>query len=171
MTVLTILTEPDPILRQISQPVDQVDDALRAFMDDMLETMYAAQGIGLAAIQVGVAKRVIVIDISSEDNPGTPLYFVNPVITPVGDDMSVYKEGCLSIPEITENVERPAVISIEYLDYHGVPQTLQADGLLATCMQHEMDHLEGVLFIDKLSKLKRQLVMRKLKKRKNIKLI
>ena len=176
MTIHKILTEPNSILRQISQPVQTVTDEHRQLMDDMLETMYDAPGIGLAAIQIGKPVRIIVIDISGDDSdedntePKTPLYFVNPEIVAVSDDVKPYKEGCLSVPEIYDIVNRPAVITVNYLDYYGKPQTLHADGLLAVCLQHEMDHLNGILFIDKLSKLKRQLALSKLRKDKKIKL-
>ena len=170
MALLEILTEPDPILRQVSQPVDAVTDEIRQLMDDMLETMYAAPGIGLAAIQVGIAKRIIVMDIAMDDEPKNPIYLVNPVVTVTNPELGHYKEGCLSVPDINENVQRPLEVSVEYLDYHGEKQLLQADGLLATCVQHEMDHLEGVLFIDRLSKLKRQLVLQKMRRKKKIKL-
>lgn len=170
MPILEILTEPDPILRQISQPVDAVTDETRKFMDDMLETMYDAPGIGLAAIQVGVPQRIIVMDIAMDDAPKNPIYFVNPVVTVTNPELGFYKEGCLSVPDINENVKRPLEVSIDYLDYNGDAQTLQADGLLATCIQHEMDHLEGVLFIDRLSKLKRQLVLQKMRRKKKIRL-
>ncbi|MFT6072802.1 MAG: peptide deformylase [Alphaproteobacteria bacterium] len=173
MTIHTILTEPDPILRQISKPVDTVTDAHRTLMHDMLETMYDAPGIGLAAIQIGEPLRIIVMDISDHENgaPKEPQYFINPEITQKSDDLEPYKEGCLSVPEIYEMVKRPTKVTVSYLDYHGTPQILHADGLLSVCIQHEMDHLEGVLFLDRLSKLKRQMVMRKLRKTRNIKLV
>lgn len=171
MTIRTILKEPDPILRQKSIAVPVVDDTIRLLMGDMLDTMYDAQGVGLAAIQIGVAQRIIVIDIAAgEDTPPTPLYFVNPEIKVINPECTPYKEGCLSVPDINEMVARPSVIEVSYLDYHGNACTLRADGLLATCLQHEMDHLEGILFIDRLSKLKRQLVIQKLSKRHKIKL-
>jgi peptide deformylase len=173
MTIYKIITEPNSILRQISHPVQSVTDEHRQLMDDMLETMYAAPGIGLAAIQIGKPVRIIVMDISDHDNddPKEPRYFINPEITVMSDELKPYKEGCLSVPEIYDIVNRPAVITVNYLDYHGNPQTLNADGLLAVCLQHEMDHLNGILFIDKLSKLKRQLALSKLRKDKKIKLI
>jgi peptide deformylase len=173
MAIYKILTEPDPILRQISKVVDAVTDEHRQLMDDMLETMYAAPGIGLAAIQIGKPVRIIVMDISDSENnaPKEPLYFVNPEIITSSETISPYKEGCLSVPDIYEFVNRPETVIINYLDYHGNPQTLEAEGLLAVCIQHEMDHLNGILFIDKLSKLKRQLVMTKLRKDKKLKLI
>lgn len=171
MTILTILTAPDPRLREVSKPVEVVDDALRALMDDMLETMYEAQGIGLAAIQVGVAKRVIVMDLvgkDDEDKEPEPRYFVNPEILNPAEETNVYQEGCLSVPEFFDEVERPATCRIKFLDYHGQEQVVDADGMLATCMQHEMDHLEGILFIDHLSRLKRERILKKIKKERRL---
>ena len=166
MALREIITAPDSRLKVISKPVAGVDDALRALMDDMLETMYAAPGIGLAAIQVGVPKRVIVMDIAREGEPPTPRYFVNPEIVWASDETAVYEEGCLSVPEIYDGVERPARCRIAYLDYDGKKQVMEAGGLLATCIQHEIDHLNGVLFIDHLSRLKRDMVLRRLTKAK-----
>ena len=168
MAVRPILTAPDPRLRQVSKPVERVDDDLRALMDDMLETMYAAPGIGLAAIQVGVPLRVIVMDLADKEEPPEPRYFVNPEILDPSEDVSLYQEGCLSVPEFYEDVERPARCRVKYLDYNGAPQILDAEGLLATCIQHEMDHLEGVLFIDRLSRLKRERILKKLKKEQRL---
>ena len=166
MAIRLILTAPDPRLKTISKPVETVDDELRALMDDMLETMYDAPGIGLAAIQIGVPKRVIVMDLAGKDEEPQPRYFVNPEITWTSDEMSSYEEGCLSVPEMYEDVQRPARIKARWLDYHGNPVEVEADGMLATCLQHEMDHLEGVLFIDHLSKLKRDIILRKMTKAK-----
>ena len=165
-----ILTAPDPRLKQVSAPVAQVDDDLRALMDDMLETMYDAPGIGLAAIQVGVPKRIIVMDLArNEDGEGAePRFFVNPEILDPSEELATYEEGCLSVPEFYEEVERPARCRVRYLDYDGQEQVLEADGLLATCIQHEMDHLDGVLFIDHLSKLKRDMILKKLKKQQKV---
>lgn len=168
MAVREILTAPDPRLRQVSKPVERVDDDLRALMDDMLETMYAAPGIGLAAIQVGVPVRVIVMDLADKEEPPEPRYFVNPEILDPSEDLSLYQEGCLSVPEFFEEVERPSRCRVKYLDYNGEPQILEAEGLLATCIQHEMDHLEGVLFIDHLSRLKRERILKKLKKEQRL---
>jgi peptide deformylase len=168
MAIREILTVPDPRLRQKSAPVERVDDSLRALMDDMLETMYKAPGIGLAAIQVGVPLRVIVMDLAGEGEQKQPRYFVNPEILDPSPDVSVYEEGCLSVPEFYEEVERPARCRIKFLDYQGQPQVLDAEGLLATCIQHEMDHLEGVLFIDHLSRLKRDRILKKLKKEQRL---
>jgi peptide deformylase len=163
MALLPIIETPDPRLKVISQPVEGVDDDLRRLMDDMLETMYDAPGIGLAAIQVGVPKRVLVIDLQ-RDETKEPHYFVNPEIVWESDDLSVYNEGCLSVPEQYAEVERPARIRVKFLDYQGQPREEELDGLMATCLQHEMDHLEGVLFIDHLSRLKRDMLLRKLNK-------
>ncbi|MEM9706881.1 MAG: peptide deformylase [Pseudomonadota bacterium] len=168
MAIRKILTAPDPVLRQVSKPVAEVDDDIRALMDDMLETMYAAPGIGLAAIQVGVPLRIVVMDLAGEDEEPAPRYFVNPVIIDPSEDVAPYEEGCLSVPEFYEEVERPAQCVVEHLDYHGAPQRLEAEGLLATCIQHEMDHLEGVLFIDHLSRLKRERILKKLKKEQRL---
>ncbi len=166
MTVKTILTEPDKLLRQISQPVDHVGENERKLMDDMLETMYAAKGIGLAAIQVGFPKRIIVMDLSKDHENKNPMYFVNPIILNKATEQSIYEEGCLSVPDQFAEIERPKKIEIEYLDYHGEKKLLKAEGLLATCIQHEMDHLEGILFIDYLSKLKKSMIIKKLSKQK-----
>ncbi|MEL6361625.1 MAG: peptide deformylase [Pseudomonadota bacterium] len=168
MAIRKILTAPDPQLREVSKPVDTVDDNLRALMDDMLETMYDANGIGLAAIQVGVPLRVIVMDLAGEDEEKNPVYYVNPEILDPSDELAVYQEGCLSVPEFYEEVERPATCKIKYLDYHGKEQVVEADELLATCIQHEMDHLNGVLFIDHLSRLKRDRILKKLKKEQRL---
>jgi peptide deformylase len=168
MAIREIITAPDPRLRQKSRPADGVDDALRALMDDMLETMYDAPGIGLAAIQVGIPLRVIVIDLAGEDEEPAPLYLVNPEILDPSEETTVYEEGCLSVPEFFEEVERPARCRVRYLDYHGAKQELDAEGLIATCIQHEMDHLEGVLFIDHISRLKRERILRKLKKEQRL---
>ena len=165
MTIKKILTEPDPFLRQVSQDVEEVNDKIRRLMDDMLETMYSAPGIGLAAIQVGVPKRVIVIDLSKEDKK-KPLYFVNPKIIVKSKNNSTYEEGCLSVPGQFAEVDRPDKCHINYLDYNGQKKELKAEGLLATCIQHEMDHLEGILFIDYLSKLKKNFIVKKLSKQK-----
>ena len=164
MAILPIIEAPDPKLRTLSQPVDAVDDNLRRLMDDMLETMYAAPGIGLAAIQVGVPKRVIVMDLSRDEDAPDPRYFVNPEILWTSDELVNYNEGCLSVPEHYADVERPAQCRIRYLDYQGEIREEDMDGLLATCIQHEMDHLNGILFIDHLSSLKRQMILKKLRK-------
>jgi peptide deformylase len=171
MSVKPILTEPNKLLRQISEPVESVGDEERRLMNDMLETMYAAPGIGLAAIQIGIPKRIIVMDISRDENKKEPRYFVNPVIKNKNNDKSKYEEGCLSVPDQFAEIERPNSCEVEYLDYNGKKQLLKADGLLATCIQHEMDHLEGILFIDYLSKLKKSMIIKKLSKIKSNRII
>ena len=167
MSVRTILTEPNKLLRQVSKIVDKVGDEERSLMNDMLDTMYNAPGIGLAAIQVGVPKRIIVMDISRDEDKKEPRYFVNPVIKNRNKEKAKYEEGCLSVPDQFAEIERPNTCEVEYLDYHGKKQLLKADGLLATCIQHEMDHLEGILFIDYLSKLKKSMIIKKLSKIKS----
>ena len=164
MTIKTILTEPNTLLRQVSQPVEQVGEPEKELMNDMLETMYAANGIGLAAIQIGVPKRIIVMDLSKEENKKLPMYFVNPVITKKNNEKITYEEGCLSVPNQFAEIDRPSKCEVEYLDYNGHKQNLQVEGLLATCIQHEIDHLEGILFIDYLSKLKKTIIVKKLSK-------
>jgi len=166
MALRQILTEPNNILRQKSLPVEKVDLDLQKLMDDMLETMYAAPGIGLAAIQVGVPKRVIVLDLSSKEEQKKPMYFVNPEIINKSKNNSTYEEGCLSVPGQFAEIDRPEKCHIKYLDYHGQPKELETEGMLATCIQHEIDHLEGILFIDYLSKLKKTLIVKKLSKQK-----
>ena len=167
MAIKTIITEPNKILRQKSLPVDQVGAEEQRLMDDMLETMYNANGIGLAAIQIGVPKRIIVMDISKNDEKNSPMYFVNPEIKNKVTETSIYEEGCLSVPNFFAEVNRPKKCDVEYLDYDGNKKILNAEGLLATCIQHEMDHLEGILFIDYLSKLKKTMIVKKLSKEKN----
>ena len=167
MTVKTILTEPNKILRQISQPVEHVGENEQRLMDDMLETMYAAKGIGLAAIQIGFPKRIIVMDISKDRTKKNPMYFVNPIILNKDKEQSTYEEGCLSVPDQFAEIDRPKKCEVEYLNYSGEKKLLKAEGLLATCIQHEIDHLEGVLFIDYLSKLKKSMIVKKLSKQKN----
>mgnify|MGYP001186549022 FL=1 len=164
MTVKKILTEPNKLLRQISKPVQKVNDEERLLMNDMLDTMYAAPGIGLAAIQIGVPKRIIVMDISRDENKKEPMFFVNPIVKCKNKEKVRYEEGCLSVPDQFAEIERPSTCEVEYLDYDGKKQLLKADGLLATCIQHEIDHLEGILFIDYLSKLKKSMIIKKLSK-------
>ncbi len=164
MAVRDILIIPDKRLRLKSEPVKAVDKSLRALIDDMFETMYAAPGIGLAAIQVGVARRVVTMDLAKKDEPKQPQVFINPEVTWASDEKATYEEGCLSIPEYYEEVERPKSVKVKYLDLDLKPQEIEADGLLATCLQHEIDHINGVLFIDHISKLKRDMVMKKFKK-------
>jgi peptide deformylase len=164
MALRPVLIAPDPRLKQMSKPVERVDDALRSLMDDMIETMYAAPGIGLAAIQIGVPKRVLVMDLAREGEPPQPRYFVNPEIVWASEEMALCQEGCLSVPDLYEDVERPARVRVRFLDYKGAEQEIEADGMLAVCVQHEIDHLDGILFIDHLSKLKRGMMLRKLAK-------
>jgi peptide deformylase len=173
MAILPILEAPDPRLKLISKPVEAVDDALRVLIDDMFETMYEAPGIGLAAVQVGVPKRLLVIDLQERDEETEetirePLVFINPEILDTSEELSVYNEGCLSVPDQYADVERPSVIRARWLDRDGKAHEEQIEGMLATCLQHEMDHLEGILFIDHLSKLKRDMVIKKLQKMKRL---
>ena len=164
MALREILVVPNPVLKQVSQPVETVDDDLRALIDDMLETMYAAPGIGLAAIQIGVPKRVIVMDLARPEEEPQPRYYVNPEILWASEETAPYEEGCLSVPEIYDEVERPSHVKLRYLDYNGKVVEEDAEGLYAVCIQHEMDHLNGVLFIDHLSRLKREQAVKKVKK-------
>ena len=166
MSQRKIVIEPDPILRKKSEMLETVDDELRALLDDMLETMYAAPGIGLAAVQVGILKRLIVIDISKDKEKKNPLFLINPEIISLSKKTSVYEEGCLSLPGHFAEIERPAECQIKFIDYNGKEKELKANGLLATCIQHEVDHLNGVLFIDYLSKLKKDMIVKKLIKHK-----
>ncbi len=167
MTIKTILTEPNKILRKISEPVEKVGDEERKLMRDMLETMYSARGIGLAAIQIGIPKRIIVMDLSKEDEKKEPRYFVNPIIKNKNEELATYEEGCLSVPGQFAEIQRPNKCDVEYLDYDGKKKILHATGLLATCIQHELDHCNGKLFIDYLSKLKKSIIIKKLSKQKN----
>jgi peptide deformylase len=169
MSIRPILTAPDPRLKAVSTPVAKVDDETRRLIDDMIESMYAADGIGLAAVQIGVPKRIIVMDLDQKDGKKNPRTFVNPKILWASEELATFEEGCLSVPEIWEEVDRAAKIKAEYLDRDGKRHELEADGLLATCLQHEMDHLEGILFIDHLSKLKRSMLLKKLQKAKRLK--
>ena len=166
MTIKKIITEPSKILRQKSKTVENVGNEERKLMNDMLDTMYHANGIGLAAIQIGIPKRIIVMDISKNTEKKTPMYFVNPIIKNKNSEHSTYEEGCLSVPNYFAEIDRPKKCEVEYLDYNGKKKTLIADGLLATCIQHEIDHLEGILFIDYLSKLKKTIIVKKLSKQK-----
>ena len=166
MTVREILIEPNEMLREKSLPVEIVDNDLRKLMDDMLETMYAAPGIGLAAIQIGVPKRVIVLDIDQKEGQKNPLFFINPEIVKKSQTNSIYEEGCLSVPGQFAEIERPENCHIKYIDYLGEAKEIEAKGMLATCIQHEIDHLEGVLFIDYLSNLKKSMIVKKLSKQK-----
>ncbi len=171
MAIKTILTEPNRLLRQVSEPVLTVGKEEQKLMDDMLETMYSANGIGLAAIQIGVPKRIIVMDLSKDKSEKNPMYFVNPEIKNKDILKTTYEEGCLSVPNQFAEIERPKKCDVEYLDYNGNKKTLKAEGLLATCIQHEMDHLEGILFIDYLSKLKKSMIIKKLSKIKSTRIV
>ncbi|SON53647.1 Peptide deformylase [Hartmannibacter diazotrophicus] len=164
MTIRPLVIIPDQRLKQVCEPVAQVDDEVRALADDMLETMYKAPGIGLAACQIGVMRRVLVLDVAREDEEPAPIVMVNPEITWSSEDLSTYQEGCLSIPDYYEDVERPAAVRVRFLDRNGKEQEIEAAGLLSTCIQHEIDHLNGILFIDHISKLKRDRVMKKFAK-------
>jgi peptide deformylase len=166
MALRQILTEPNKILREKSLPVEKMDADVQKLMDDMLETMYAAPGIGLAAIQVGIPKRVIVLDIAKKDGPKNPLFFVNPEIIEKSENNLTYEEGCLSVPGQFAEIDRSDKCHLKYLDYHGQPKEIKTEGMLATCIQHEIDHLEGILFIDYLSKLKKSMIIKKLSKQK-----
>ena len=166
MSIRKIVTEPDPILKQISKNIDQVGKEEQKLMDDMLETMYLAPGIGLAAIQIGVPKRIIVFDISKDPEKKEPMYFVNPVIVSTSKNSITYEEGCLSVPGQFAEIDRPDRCHVKYLDYNGNYKELKSEGLLATCIQHEIDHLEGILFIDYLSNLKKSMIVKKLLKQK-----
>jgi len=166
MAVLPIIKAPDPILKKRCAPVEEVNDEIRTLMDDMLETMYAAPGVGLAAPQVSVHKRVIVVDTSRGDTDRSPIRMANPEILESSDDLAVYDEGCLSFPDQYAEVERPAKVSVRYLDYNNEVQEIEAEGLLSTCIQHEMDHLDGKLFVDHISMLKRNMILRKMSKLK-----
>ena len=167
MAIKTILTEPNKKLRQVSLSVEKVGKEEQNLMNDMLETMYDAKGIGLAAIQIDVPKRIIVLDISKSENEKKPMFFVNPLIINKDLNLTTYEEGCLSVPDQFAEIDRPSKCEVEYLDYDGNKKLLKANGLLATCIQHEIDHLEGVLFIDYLSKLKKSMIIKKLSKQKN----
>jgi len=164
MSILPIVTIPDPILRQVSDPVEEVDGAVRKLIDDMLETMYAAPGIGLAAVQVGIPRRLLVLDVADEGEDKKPLALINPEIVALGSTTRVYEEGCLSIPDVRVDIERPETVTVRYIDRDGKQQELAADGLLATAIQHELDHLDGQLIIDFLSRLKRDMIVRRFKK-------
>jgi len=171
MSAKIILTEPNKLLRKVSEAVTSVGIEEQMLMDDMLETMYEANGIGLAAIQIGIPKRIIVMDISKDENKKEPIYFVNPVVKNKNSKKATYEEGCLSVPGQFAEIERPNTCDVEYLDYNGKEQLLKAEGLLATCIQHEMDHLEGILFIDYLSKLKKSMIIKKLSKKKSNRIV
>jgi peptide deformylase len=164
MSKLKIITLPDPLLRSSSAPVERVDAELRRLADDMLETMYDAPGIGLAAIQVGIPRRMLVLDVSEKEGEPAPLVIINPEIVKLGDTLAPYEEGCLSIPDVRVEIERPSTLTLRYIDRDGRQQQIDADGLLATAVQHEIDHLDGKLIIDFLSRMKRDMIVRKFKK-------
>lgn len=164
MTLKPIITLPDPLLRKASAPVERVDDDIRKLADDMLETMYDAPGVGLAAVQVGVPIRLIVLDTAKDEEPPRPLVLINPEILTLGSELRAHEEGCLSIPDVRVDIERPGSLTVRYIDRNGVQQELAADGLLATAIQHEVDHLNGRLIIDFLSRLKRDIIVRKFRK-------
>lgn len=168
MAILPIVIAPEAVLKQVAKPVEKVDDEIRALLDDMLDTMYNAHGIGLAANQVGVLKRVIVVDVAEREGHerGQPMKFVNPEIISASSELSVYQEGCLSLPQQYSDVERPSEVTVRYLDENGQQQEIHATGILATCIQHEIDHINGVLFVDHISKLKRDMIIKKLEKAK-----
>jgi peptide deformylase len=164
MAIREIIKLPDPVLKKVSKPVETITPEILKLMDDMLDTMYAAPGVGLAAVQVGVLKRLVVVDTARDEAPKNPLYFVNPEIVWAAEELNEHEEGCLSIPEIFDKVKRPAQVRIRYRDREGAEREMQCDGLLATCIQHEIDHLNGVLFIDRLGRLKRDRVVKKFTK-------
>jgi peptide deformylase len=164
MTILPIITLPDPLLRKVSAPIERIDEEVRKLAADMLETMYAAPGVGLAAVQVGVLRRLVVLDTAKDGAPPRPLVLVNPEIVSLGTEMREHEEGCLSLGDVRVEIERPASLKVRYLDLDGKPQELAAQGLLATAIQHEVDHLNGKLIIDFLSRLKRDIIVRRFKK-------
>ncbi len=164
MAIRPVVTLPDAKLRLVSKPVETVDDTIRVLLDDMLETMYDAPGIGLAAVQIGELRRLVVIDTAKEDAPKTPLFLINPEIVWKSEELSTYEEGCLSIPDYYEEVQRPERVRVRFLDRDGKAQEIEADGILATVIQHEIDHLDGVLFVDHISRLKRERVIKKFEK-------
>ena len=166
MSIRNIIIEPDPILRKKSTKLETIDDSIRKLLDEMLQTMYNAPGIGLAAVQIGILKRIVVIDVSKKEEEKKPLFLINPEITYQSKETSIYEEGCLSLPGHFAEIERPAKCKINYINYYGKKDELEAEGLLSTCVQHEIDHLNGVLFIDYLSKLKKDMIIKKLKKQK-----
>ncbi|MEQ9331696.1 peptide deformylase [Thalassobaculum sp.] len=168
MAILPIIWAPDPVLKTKCKPVEAVDDEVRRLVDDMLATMYAAPGVGLAAPQIGVEKRVIVVDVAGKDEKPQPIALINPEITWASEDTQVYEEGCLSLPEMYADVERPARVKVRYLDRGGARQEIEGDGLLAVCLQHEIDHIDGVLFVDRISALKRNMIMKKMVKAKKL---
>ena len=171
MTILPLIIAPDERLNKPSEPVKTVDDAIRTLLDDMLDTMYANNGIGLAAVQVGVHKRIIVVDVAVREGGREPVKFINPEIIARSDDTTVFQEGCLSFPDQYSDVERPSTVTVKYLDENGVEKTMEADEILATCLQHEIDHTNGIVFVDHISLMKRDMILRKLKKAKRLGLV
>ncbi len=166
MTIKNIITVPDEILKKISEPLEKVSINEKKLIEDLFETMYQSNGIGLAAVQVGILKRILVIDVSNKDEKKKPMSFINPIIKKVSDETSIYEEGCLSIPDTFIEIERPKTCEVEYIDLNGKIQNIKCDGLLSTCLQHEINHLDGKLIIDNLSKLKRDLIIKKISKTK-----
>jgi peptide deformylase len=164
MAILPIITLPDPLLRKASAPIERIDDELRKLADDMLETMYDAPGVGLAAVQIGVPRRMIVLDTAKDEEPPKPLVLINPEIVTLGPELRMHEEGCLSIPDVRIEIDRPSTVTVRFLDRDGKPQELAAEGLLATAIQHEVDHLNGKLIIDFLSRLKRDIIVRRFRK-------
>ena len=164
MSIKDIITVPDEILKKVSEPIEKIGTNEKKLIKDLFDTMYASNGIGLAAVQIGVLKRILVIDVSAKDEPKKPLSLINPVIKKLSDDTSVYEEGCLSIPETFIEIERPKICEIEYIDSNGFKKELKCDGLMSTCVQHEINHLDGKLIIDHLSKLKKDFIIKKISK-------
>lgn len=169
MTILEIIHSPDPRLKKISQPVLEINDEIKDFIQDLIDTMYDAEGIGLAAVQVGVLKRILVLDIEQKEGEKNPRCFINPEIIEESEEISHYQEGCLSFPGMFSDVERPAEVTVSYMDEHGKQHKIKADGLLATCLQHEIDHLNGIVFVDHISAIKRNMILRKMQKAKRMK--
>ena len=170
MSLLPIIVAPDPRLKVVSTPVDTIDDGVRQLMEDMLETMYDEPGIGLSAVQVGIPKRIVVVDVAPKGEAHTPIRLVNPEVFWHSDEIASYEEGCLSLPEHYAEVDRPEAVKVRYLDEHGKAQELEADGILSRCLQHEIDHLDGILFVDHLTMVRRSIILRKLAKLKKSKL-
>ena len=166
MTIKPIITVPDEVLKKISDPIEKVGESEKKLVNDLFETMYNSNGIGLAAVQVGILKRILVIDVSTKEEEKNPLSFINPVIKKISDETSVYEEGCLSIPDTFIEIERPKICEVEYIDLDGKIKNIKCDGLLSTCLQHEINHLDGKLIIDNLTKLKRDIIIKKISKNK-----
>ena len=166
MTIKPIITVPNEVLKKISDPIEKVGESEKKLVNDLFETMYNSNGIGLAAVQVGILKRILVIDVSTKEEEKNPLIFINPVIKKISDETSVYEEGCLSIPDTFIEIERPKICEVEYIDINGKMKNIKCDGLLSTCLQHEINHLDGKLIIDNLTKLKRDIIIKKISKNK-----